>query len=151
MSTLVEIAAEETGRDYHPTGSTTFKSEALQKGFEPDSSFYFDQLASQVRGKEELDLRVDPAPGLVIEVDMSRSSLNRLPIFAPAGVAEVWRYDGSIVRIYRLEDGAYVSEPFSTVLPPLTSEAIGSLLAGSAGMERPAWMRKVRAWVREHS
>lgn len=50
-----------------------------------------------------------------------------------------------------LEDGAYVWEPYSTVLPPLTSEAIGSLLAGSAGMERPAWMRKVRAWVREHS
>jgi Uma2 family endonuclease len=43
-----------------------------------------------MRGKTELDLRTDPPPDLVLEVDVSRSSLNRLGIYAALKVAEVW-------------------------------------------------------------
>ena len=47
-----------------------------------------------MRGKKELDLAVDPPPDLAIEVDISRSSLNKLSIYADIGVPEVWLYDG---------------------------------------------------------
>src|SRR5712692_3950770 len=60
LALLVEIVAEETNRDVFAAGSTTFKRKDLEKGFEPDSSFYLDERAPQVRGKERLDLMIDP-------------------------------------------------------------------------------------------
>ena len=75
LAQLVEIVAEETDRDLHRAGSTTFKRKDLAKGFEPDSCFYIGH-AQEARGREELDLVTDPPPDLVIEVDITRSSLN---------------------------------------------------------------------------
>src|SRR5262249_41688514 len=74
LAHIVEITAEETGRDLCALGSTTFKRKDLAKGCEPDSCYYF-RRAKDVRGKDEIDLTLDPAPELIIEVDMSRSSL----------------------------------------------------------------------------
>src|SRR5438046_9570204 len=84
LAQLVAIVAEETDQDLFLAGSPTFKRKDLAKGFEPDSCFYIDH-AEQVRGKEELDLVTDPPPDLVIEVDITRSSLSRFPIFAALG------------------------------------------------------------------
>ncbi|MBZ5618558.1 MAG: Uma2 family endonuclease [Acidobacteriia bacterium] len=56
-----------------------------------------------IRGKDEIDLATDPPPELTIEVDITSSSLNRFPIFAAVGVAEVWRYDGERVQFHTLE------------------------------------------------
>src|SRR2546422_240020 len=120
LAQLVEVVAEETRRDLHHAGSTTFKRKDLAKGFEPDSCFYIDH-AEQVRGKEELDLVTDPPPDLVIEVDITRSSLSRFPIFAALGVPEVWRFDGDRVTMHRLETGRYVEIETSVALPPLTA------------------------------
>ena len=88
LALLAEIVAEETGRDLVQSGSTTFKRKDLEKGFEPDSSFYLDARAEAMRGKKELDLLVDPPPDLVIEIDIASSSLPRLPIFAAVGVGK---------------------------------------------------------------
>ena len=60
LATLVEIVAEETDRDFHHAGSTTFKRKDLGKGFEPDSCFYIGH-AGQVR-KAELDPISGPPP-----------------------------------------------------------------------------------------
>lgn len=148
LALLVEIVAEETNRDLRRAGSTTFKREDLEKGFEPDSSFYLDERAEQVRGKAELDLLVDPPPDLIIEIDITRSSLPRLPIFAAVGVPEVWRYDGARVTFYRLAEGSYVEVERSIVLPLLTSRQAGVFLAESRREKSPAWLRQVREWVR---
>lgn len=148
LARLVEIVAEETNRDLQPAGSTTFKREDLEKGFEPDSSFYLDERAERVRGKTELDLLVDPPPDLIIEIDITRSSLPRLPIFAAVGVPEVWRYDGTRVTFYRLAEGSYVEVERSIALPLLTSRQAGVFLAESRREKNPAWLRRVRQWVR---
>jgi Uma2 family endonuclease len=50
LSQLVEVLAEELGVDMENLGSTTFKREDLERGFEPDSCFYFEH-ASMVRDK----------------------------------------------------------------------------------------------------
>jgi len=148
LALLVEIVGEETNRDLHPAGSTTFKRQDLQKGFEPDSSFYFDERAERVRGKTDLDLLVDPPPDLIIEIDITRSSLPRLPIFAAVGVPEVWRYDGTRVAFYRLAEGSYAEVERSIALPPLTGRQASVFLAESRREKRPAWLRRVREWVR---
>ena len=147
LAQLVEIVAEETDRDLHRAGSTTFKRKDLAKGFEPDSCFYIGH-AEQTRGKEELDLVTDPPPDLVIEVDITRSSLNRFPIFAALGVAEVWRFDGARVTMYRLEGGRYFETETSLTLPPLTASQSTVFLDESRREKSTVWVRHVREWVR---
>ena len=83
-----------------------------------------------------------------IEIDITGSSLPRLPIFAAVGVPEVWRYDGTRVTFYRLAEGRYVEVERSIALPPLTSRQASVFLAESGREKRPAWLRRVREWVR---
>src|SRR5437762_13391701 len=40
IAVIIEIALEEMDVDFENAGSTTFKREALKRGFEPDSCFY---------------------------------------------------------------------------------------------------------------
>ena len=44
-------------------------------------------------------MTVDPPPDLVIEVDITRSSLDKLSIYAALRVPEVWRYTDGEVEI----------------------------------------------------
>jgi Uma2 family endonuclease len=150
LAAIAEILAEETGRDFLRAGSTTFKREELAKGFEPDSSFYFRE-SKAMRGKEQIDLATDPPPELIIEVAITRSSLNRFAIFAGIGVAEIWRYDGERVRFHSLTEGAYREIPESVVLPPMTSTQATAFVDRARQDEAPVWLRSVREWIRSHA
>ncbi len=109
IALLVEIFAVEAGLDVRNVGSMTFQREDLERGFEPDSCFYV-QNETRVSGKTQIDLAVDPPPDLVIEVDITSPSLNKLPIHAQIGVPEVWRYDGRSLTMLGLgPDGRYAS------------------------------------------
>ena len=108
FAVLVELLAEEADTDIENAGSTTYKREDLARGFEPDECFYFGGNAARVRelvrdkGNIEFDAG-DPPPDLVLEVDITSPSLNKLPIYARLGVTEVWRHDGE--RFSDLRDG----------------------------------------------
>ncbi|HEY7543611.1 MAG TPA: Uma2 family endonuclease [Blastocatellia bacterium] len=147
LALLVEVLAEEMEIDIERLGSTTFKREDLQKGFEPDSCFYI-QNAESVRGKDEIDLASDPPPDLIIEIDITSESLNRFPIFAAVGVMEVWRFDRNAVTFFQLEDGEYRETPNSLAFPSLISEIATRFLAESLTMRSTAWLRRVREWAR---
>ena len=147
LAAMVEIVAEETGKDLVRAGSTTFKRQDLMKGFEPDSSYYIEH-APQVMGKRELDLVADPPPDLVIEVDITRSSLNRFPVFAALGVPEVWRFDGERVVFHVLTGDSYVETGVSAALPRLTAANATALLEASSRMGSRVWVRRVRESVR---
>lgn len=54
--------------------------------------------AKAVRGKAKLDLTIDPPPDLVVEIDITASSLDKPSIFARFGIHEVWRYDVNGLR-----------------------------------------------------
>lgn len=75
-----------------PLESTTFKHSGLS-GAEPNECFYFRNI-DVVRGKKRLDFNEDLPPDLVIEIDVTSSSKNRLQVYADLGVAEVWIYIG---------------------------------------------------------
>src|SRR5215468_4748213 len=45
LTDIAKIALEELDFDFEAAGSTTFKREALKRGFEPDSSFYIRNAA----------------------------------------------------------------------------------------------------------
>lgn len=146
LARLVDEVAVELGINAYPLGSTTFKREELLKGFEPDSAFYIGRRS--VLWDTEVDAAVDPPPDLVIEIDVSRSSLPRFPIFAAFGVPEVWRYDGTRVSIWRLEAGRYVEAERSTALPVVTGPLATRFLEESRTLPSTEWVRRVREWAR---
>ena len=94
---MVEVMTEVLGIPIRSAGSTTFKKQMLHRGLEPDECYYVTH-EEQLWGRDTIDLLVDPPPDLAIEVDISRSSLDRMGIYAALGVPEVWRYeDGDVV------------------------------------------------------
>ncbi len=146
LAQLVQQVATELGINVCQLGSTTFKREELQKGFEPDSAFYIGR--GSTFWDPEVDAAVSPPPDLTIEVEVSRSSLDRFPIFAAFGVPEVWRYDGSRVSIWLLEAGRYVEAESSVALPPVTGPVATQFLEASRTMPSTEWLRRVREWAR---
>lgn len=144
---LLPVVAEEAGIELYSLGSTTFNREDLQRGFEPDSCFYI-QNALRVQGKDRIDLHTDPAPDLVVEIDITHPSIDKLPIYARIGVPEAWRYDGERMEMLALDGDRYVALPRSRALPSLTPEGLAALLPASKGLGDIAWIRQARAWVR---
>lgn len=151
IAQLVLIIAEETGIVAADFGSTTFKREDLERGFEPDSCFYIHN-EERVRGKKSLDMTVDPPPDLVIEVDITSPSLDKFPIYARLGVSEVWRYDGERLSIHGLaEDSTYAVVHRSAVLPALTADVLTRFIQRSDTLDWLTWVREVRGWARDLS
>ena len=152
IALLIELVAAEMSLDVDSVGSTTFKREDLERGFEPDECFYFSSNAEGVRGKKNIDLDAgDLPPDLVVEIDLTNPSLNKLPTYARLGVAEVWRITGSRPEILLLvgPDAGYKVSEASRVLPILTNDALTRFVEEGLMMRRPDWVRRVREWARE--
>ena len=153
IALLVDMVAEGSGIDVENAGSTTFKREDLERGFEPDESFYFSENAARirelVRNKGDIVLdEGDPPPDLIVEVDITNPSLNKLPIYAALGVPEVWRHDGERLVILRLRSAeGYTEAGESGFLHAATGETLTRLISAGLTLERPAWRRMVRASV----
>lgn len=150
MAAIAELVAEERGVEFKNLGSTTFRRQELERGLEPDSCFYL-QNVERIRDKEEIDLLIDPPPDLVIEVEITSPAVNKLPIYASFGVPEVWLTDGQGVRILLLAAGEYERRVRSQVLPPLTEPVLSEFLTQSKTLTTLAWRRMVRDWARERS
>lgn len=147
IADIFAAIADELGVDYVNAGSTTFKRRDLEQGFEPDTSFYI-QNAERVRGKKRIDLMEDPPPDLVIEVDITHSSLNKFPVFAGLLIPEVWRNDGKELTIFKLEGETYSPHPESGTLPGVTSAKLTQVILESQETTRSEWRRSVREWAR---
>jgi Uma2 family endonuclease len=143
---LVKIVAEQMGINVKGYGSTTFRLKPRKRGFEPDACFYIANL-NRILGKKDLDLRVDPPPDLAIEIDITRSSLNKFSIMAEAGVPEVWHYGKNGWRILGLHEGHYQERESSIALPVLTPADIVRLVDESDTVEPLIWTRRIRDWV----
>jgi Uma2 family endonuclease len=74
--------------------------------------------------------------------------MNKFPIFAGIGIAEVWRYSNGQLRIYRLRRGEYQEQPASEELPRVTSAKLTAFLEASSAMDKIEWIEQVQAWVR---
>jgi Uma2 family endonuclease len=144
---LIEVMCEELDLDVEMAGSTTFRREDLDRGLEPDECYYL-QHADAVRGKNELDLTVDPPPDLVIEVDITHKSVPKEPIYAALGAPELWRFDGKKLTVLRLRKGKYHPAASSGVFPFLPLERFQEFAVRLASERQPKVLREFRAWVR---
>lgn len=146
---FVNILAIERGIDINSFGSATFRREDFARGFEPDACFYI-QNETKVLGKKRLDLRVDPPPDMVIEVDVTHQSLNKFPIFAGFGIPEVWRYDGERMGIFLLTAGQYLEQAESKVWPKVTGKILTEFVDASQYLKRTDWVRRLQTWARRN-
>ncbi|MGB3683648.1 MAG: Uma2 family endonuclease, partial [Rubrobacteraceae bacterium] len=85
---------------------------------------------------------------LVIEVDITSSSINKLSIYSRLGIPEVWRYDGEKLEILQLRDEGYVEVSESISLPGLKSAILTGLVERSKSLRRTVWLREVREAAR---
>jgi len=147
ISTLALIVAEETNIVFENLGSTTYKQELLSRGVGPDACFYIDNAAAII-GREKIDLRIDPPPDIVVEIDVSHESASKLPIYAGMRVPEVWQYDGRRVRFFRLTGQDYSEVNASRILPVLTNVLVGRFLELGETAGQTAVRRSFREWLR---
>ena len=143
---LIKDLAEELDIDYESFGSTTWKREDKLAGVEPDNCFYIDK-EPLIRGRLDIDLRQDPPPDLVLEIDLTSKSLDRQPIYARLGVPEMWRYDKGKLLIYRLEGGDYAETETSLFFADFPVKEIPGFVRENLGIGRRAIRKKFRAWV----
>jgi Uma2 family endonuclease len=149
LGRLIDVMTEELEIPRTSDGSTTWRRQVLDRGLEPDECFYLYDHAEQLADKEAVDLDVDPPPDLAIEIDITRSSLDRQGIYAALGVPELWRFDGESLRVFRLRaDRTYEPCTASPAFPFLPLDDVVRLLKQGATMDQSRWGRMVRAWVR---
>jgi Uma2 family endonuclease len=143
---VVFVLAEELAMKLIGLGSTTFKLPEAARGTEPDDCFYI-RRADAIEGKSSLDLRIDPGPDLVVEIDLTHPSLNKMPIYASLDVTEVWRYDGEQMHLYLLTQGQYKEIVNSDLFPFLTAAKLTDFLAESNFRNVIPAIRAFRKWV----
>lgn len=144
---LIDALCEERDLDVEPLGSTTFRREDLERGLEPDECYYV-RNADAIRGHREIDLTVNPPPDLAIEIDISRASLPKQPIYAALGILELWRFDGKCLTVLRLHGDKYVASNASELFPFMPMEQFQHFVLRLASERPPQVMREFRNWVR---
>jgi Uma2 family endonuclease len=127
-------------------GSFTHQRKDLARGLEPDQCFYLARLAA-VKGKKRINLKRDPPPDLAIEVDITRSSLDRMGIYAALGVIEVWRFDGKALQVYLLEDGAYKLSGSSPTFPDVSIKDLVQFLRLGQREDDVTMVETLEAWL----
>ncbi len=150
LGQMVIVLTEEFDYACETLGSMTIRREDLLRGLEPDECYYLPN-AERIRGKRELDFKVDPPPDLVIEVDVTSSSKVRIGIYAALGVPEVWRLvsDDRVDCLQLDAAGGYVTSAGSRYFPGLTSEDVSRFVNEALSMDKTAWRKAFRTWVRE--
>jgi Uma2 family endonuclease len=150
LARFVTTLTEELGLPVLSAGSTTFRRRKRRRGLEADESFWIAN-EPQVRGKRRIDLRVDPPPDLAIEVDVARSSLNRMSIYAALGVPEVWRLEAPQTLTFNVLQpaGAYAAAAHSLSFPMIAPADLVNFLLLRDQAEENAIVRQFRTWVRQ--
>jgi len=149
LGRFVVVLTEELGLPLQAGRSTTFRRRRMRRGLEPDHSWWIAH-APQMRGRERVDLRVDPPPDLAVEVDVTHCSLNRMSIYARLKVPEVWRLDahGFTFQVL-LPNGRYAEQTHSPSFPQFTPADLTAHLALRAHHDENEVVRQFRAFVRQ--
>jgi Uma2 family endonuclease len=117
IARMIEAFAMAVDIPIQSVGSTTIRAATGGRGLQPDQTYY---LANEplVRCKDTYDPKKDPPPDLAIEVDVTNTSVPRMPVFAKVGVPEVWRLDKRRrLHFYRLTKGKYQAVEHSIAFP----------------------------------
>ncbi|MBF2027137.1 MAG: Uma2 family endonuclease [Oscillatoriales cyanobacterium C42_A2020_001] len=143
---FVRVLVVELGMKMKTMGSTTLDREDLLKSAEPDNGYYIQNYA--LVADHEIDLEHDPAPDLVVEVDITNTDINKNRLYASLGVPEFWRFNGREWKILCLVDGAYVERDRSPTFPLVEKSALYQFLE-TALLDEVTAEINFRQWIRQ--
>ena len=150
---LINALAVELNIACEEAGQTTWKRSEIQRGIEADHCYFFDPaklaMIAKSLSQESYDIADYPNPDLAIEIDISRSAVDRPGIFAAViGVAEVWRFNGKVLTFEQLgDDGQYVPVVISRFIPIRPGE-VTRWLTDPDWVDKTAWERRLCTWIR---
>jgi Uma2 family endonuclease len=149
---LIERYCDEMELNCTGLGHMTHLRPDLRKGVEADQCYY---IATETPPMPEdpgasLDLAVHPPPDLAVEIDITRRSIARQPIYAAIGVPEIWRFDGKAFEFLRRQrTNTYKRVERSVVLPGLSAVDFNRFVQIGLSKGHSAASRAVRDWVRQ--
>lgn len=145
---FVETLAETFVVNLYPLGSTTLEREDLVSGSEPDECFYLTvNKIQQIKGKKRIDLKEDPAPDLVVEVDITSRSRYREQVYAALQIPEIWQYNGQTLTMLKLEGGQYLPIQRSLSFSRVAAKDIERFLQQAMKKDYLDLVREFRGWL----
>lgn len=158
ISRFIEAMALDLNIPIQSIGSTTITSSRAMRGFEADESYYIAN-EHKVRGKIDFEPDVDPPPDLILEIDVTSSSVDQLSLYAALKVPEVWLHDGDVLKfLVRNRRGKYEESQHSLAFPFLEPADFEMSLRQHASMDETSLTRNFIAharrcrmrWKRQH-
>ncbi|NES82207.1 MAG: Uma2 family endonuclease [Moorea sp. SIO2B7] len=148
---IIRAMADELNLNLKKFGSLTLKLDPIKQAVEPDSCYYI-KNEPLVRHKQNIDLTIDPPPDLVLEIDITSGSLNKLPIYANLQVPELWLFDGKKVTVFTFhkDSKSYLKNNQSPTFPWLDLTIIPQLISKSLQLGETATLKQFRQWVRDY-
>lgn len=143
---FIRILVVELGMKIKTMGSTTLDREDLLKSAEPDNGYYIQNYA--LVADHEIDLERDPAPDLVVEVDITHTDINKNRLYASMGVPEFWRFNGQAWKVFCLVGCAYVERDRSPTFPLIEKTDLYQFLEAALLDEVSAEIN-FRQWVQQ--
>jgi Uma2 family endonuclease len=146
---LIVTLTEEFNLPIRSGGSTTLRRRKKKKGLESDNCYWIAHEA-EVRNNEVINLRIDPPPDLALEVDVTRSSMNRMRIYESLKIPEVWRWNKKgltflVLNASEKHDAVAASPTFPV---PISPADLMHFIAMRGQMDDNAVIREFRAWIR---
>lgn len=132
MRRLVEAYGEACDLPMDCYGSWTLREEGVARGVEPDECY--------IVSDPEAD-----RPDLAIEVIWTSGGLDKLDLYAPLRVREVWFWEEGRISVHVLRGEAYVDAPRSEVLPGIDLALLARFVTRT---DQSAAVREYRAAVR---
>jgi hypothetical protein len=131
-------------------GSTTFRRRDKAKGLEPDECFYF-RDERKMRGKKRVNLKKDPPPELVVEVDITSRSVPREPIYAALGVPEIRRLHARHIEYLHFAGGGYKLRKMSLAFPFLEPAVLWHFVEIAEREGETQALEQIVAWIRDNA
>jgi len=129
-------------------GSTTFRAERKKKGLEPDQCFYIQNSDAGAELWDEFDPDINPPPDLAVEIDITRRSIPRQPIYASLGVPELWRFDGTNLEVLHLSSkGKYEKKTRSLAFGFLPMAEFAKFIPRVRDQDQFKVLSEFRDWV----
>lgn len=148
LGDLIRLLTLELDIPMESGGQTTFRSQFVERGLEPDDCFWVQNFES-ILGVGEWVAGVHQPPDLAVEIVVTRGVINRQEIYSKLGVQELWVFDGAnLVALQLQSDGTYLETERSTAFPFLEVAQFVPFLAMDAGISETALLKQFIAWLK---
>jgi Uma2 family endonuclease len=134
---------------FRATAQTTFRRRKRQVGVEGDQTYYIANVEA-IRGKNNINLRIDPPPDLAVEAVYSHDAAAAVEVYRRLRVPEVWVCDGADLQILvRKANGRYGKARSSLAFPFLSASEILDWVKRVENGTDLDWGKALRKWVQD--